>query len=123
MPSPRHVLSLRWSPEQTREALIEILTQEIQARRKEIRAHTQRVNKAKELALRVAQVPESPTLDRMMRYEASLERAFFRCLHELHRLQAARAGVPVPPRGGRRGFPPGSSRPPTRPSPWRSGTA
>jgi len=36
-------------------------------------------------------------LSRLSRYEFSLERAFYRNLHELQRLQAARAGMEVPP--------------------------
>ena len=33
---------------------------------------------------------------KLSRYEAGIERAFYRALHELQRLQASRAGVPVP---------------------------
>jgi len=39
----------------------------------------------------------SHTLSTLARYEAGLERAFYRALHELQRLQAARAGQAVPP--------------------------
>ncbi len=39
----------------------------------------------------------SDTLGRFSRYETALERAFRGTLHELQRLQAARAGQPVPP--------------------------
>jgi hypothetical protein len=42
-------------------------------------------------------VPESPTLDRLLRYEASLERAFDRTLSQLERLQRMRLGQPVLP--------------------------
>lgn len=34
---------------------------------------------------------------KLSRYEAGIERALFRALHELQRLQASRAGAPVPP--------------------------
>src|SRR5438128_11326176 len=37
------------------------------------------------------------TFAKLARYEAALERAFYRALHELQRLQAARAGQAVPP--------------------------
>jgi len=37
------------------------------------------------------------TFAKLARYEAALERAFYRALHELQRLQAARAGEAVPP--------------------------
>ena len=33
----------------------------------------------------------------VLRYETALERSLYQALHELQRLQAARAGVPVPP--------------------------
>ncbi|HEX2714265.1 MAG TPA: hypothetical protein VHM88_18890 [Candidatus Acidoferrales bacterium] len=42
-------------------------------------------------------VPESPSLDRLLRYEASLERAFDRTLSQLERLQRMRLGQPVLP--------------------------
>ena len=34
---------------------------------------------------------------KLSRYEALIERGLYKALHELQRLQAARAGVPVPP--------------------------
>jgi len=43
-------------------------------------------------------VPESPALDRLLRYEVSLERSFDRTLTQLERLQRMRLGQPVPPR-------------------------
>jgi hypothetical protein len=36
-------------------------------------------------------------LGRVLRYETTIERGLYKALHELQRLQAARAGVPVPP--------------------------
>jgi hypothetical protein len=42
-------------------------------------------------------VPDTPALDRLLRYEASLERSFERTLSQLERLQRMRAGQPVPP--------------------------
>jgi len=42
-------------------------------------------------------VPDSPSLDRLMRYEASLERAFDRTLNQLERAQRMRKGQAVPP--------------------------
>jgi hypothetical protein len=42
-------------------------------------------------------VPESPRLDALLRYEASLERAFDRALNQLERLQRIRLGESVPP--------------------------
>lgn len=42
-------------------------------------------------------VPDSPGLDRLMRYEASLERSFDRTLGQLERVQRARKGQAVLP--------------------------
>lgn len=50
--------------------------------------------KLRRLCLRV---PESPTLDRLMRYEAHLSREFDRALSRLERLQRMRLGQPGPP--------------------------
>jgi hypothetical protein len=36
-------------------------------------------------------------LTRVLRYETTIERELYKALHELQRLQAARAGIPVPP--------------------------
>ena len=42
-------------------------------------------------------LPEGPILDRLLRYEAHLERVFDRTLSQLERLQRIRQGQPVPP--------------------------
>jgi hypothetical protein len=43
-------------------------------------------------------VPDAPTLDRLLRYEASLDRSFDRTLGQLERLQRMRLGQPVLPK-------------------------
>ncbi len=43
-------------------------------------------------------VPGAPTLDRLLRYEASLDRSFDRTLTQLERLQRMRLGQPVLPK-------------------------
>jgi hypothetical protein len=43
-------------------------------------------------------VPDSDEMDRLLRYEASLDRLFDRTLAQLERLQRMRHGQPVPPR-------------------------
>jgi hypothetical protein len=93
----QHLLAVGWTCEQARAALLEVVTEEIHARRQEIQERARRAKEAKRLALRACLVPHAGSLDRLLRYEAALERSFYRALHELHRLQAARAGVPVPP--------------------------
>ena len=42
-------------------------------------------------------VPDAPQLDRLLRYETSLERSIERTLNQLERLQRIRLGRPVPP--------------------------
>lgn len=46
---------------------------------------------------RRALLPSEKTLDKVSRYETTLERSLFRTLHELQRLQDARSGRPVLP--------------------------
>jgi hypothetical protein len=43
-------------------------------------------------------IPAPEQLDRLLRYEASLERAFDRTLNQLERMQRLRQGQPVAPR-------------------------
>ena len=43
-------------------------------------------------------VPDAPTLDRLLRYEASLDRSFDRTFSQLERLQRMRLGQPVLPK-------------------------
>jgi hypothetical protein len=66
---------------------------------------------AKLQEIRAQQEAETPTLglafvrdangadafSKLSRYEASIERSFYKALHELQRLQAVRAGLPVSP--------------------------
>ncbi len=42
-------------------------------------------------------LPDGDTLEKVTKYETTLERSLFRTLHELQRLQAARSGANVPP--------------------------
>jgi hypothetical protein len=44
-----------------------------------------------------ALLPDEETLEKVSRYETTLERSLFRTLHELQRLQAARGGLALPP--------------------------
>jgi len=43
------------------------------------------------------EIPDTPELDRLLRYEASLERSFDRTLSQLERLQRMRPARPVAP--------------------------
>jgi hypothetical protein len=54
-------------------------------------------SKRSEVEILRQRVPDSPGLDRLLRYESSLERAFDRTLTQLERLQRMRKGQPLPP--------------------------
>jgi hypothetical protein len=55
-------------------------------------------NKASRQETLCGGVPETPRLDRLLRYEASLDRSFDRTLSQLERLQRMRLGQPVLPK-------------------------
>ena len=58
------------------------------------------VNDARKMAERWRRyrlLPDAETLDKLGRYETTLERSLFRTIHELRRLQAAREGEPLLP--------------------------
>lgn len=93
----RHLRAVGWTSDQAREALLEVVTEEIHVLRQEIRGRARRAKAARQSALRVCLVPGAGSLDRLLRYEAAIERSLYRSLHELDRRQASRAGVPVPP--------------------------
>ncbi len=44
-----------------------------------------------------SRIPDSPALDRLLRYETTLDRAIDRTLTQLERIQRLRLGQPVPP--------------------------
>ena len=50
-----------------------------------------------QLEIQRRNVPEAPTLDRLLRYDVTLDRSFDRTLTQLERLQRMRRGLPVPP--------------------------
>jgi hypothetical protein len=85
------------SPEECKSNVLEAIDKEIrrlkQHRKAQAAIETQRLEV--EAVRRV--VPESPALDRLLRYEASLERSFDRTLSQLERLQRMRTGQIVPP--------------------------
>lgn len=58
------------------------------------------VNKEEEALERLRRarlIPNEGTLGKISRYETTLERSLYKTLHELQRLQAKRAGGPLPP--------------------------
>jgi len=54
---------------------------------------TEKVGRARRRQL----LPDQKELEKISRYEAHLDRSFYKALHELQRLQDARRGVIVPP--------------------------
>ena len=85
------------SPERCKSYVLDAIGKEIRRLKKhqKARAAIESERMKVEAARRV--VPESPALDRLLRYEASLDRSFDRTLTQLERLQRMRRGLPVPP--------------------------
>ncbi len=50
-----------------------------------------------QVRMHVSSIPAGFELDRLLKYEGSIEKQFYKALHELQRLQAARNHQPVPP--------------------------
>ena len=85
------------SPDECKQSLLKRINEEIESLQRYEK--TQGVIEADRMKLEALRrlVPESPSLDRLLRYEASLERSFDRTLSQLERLQRMRRGQPVPP--------------------------
>jgi hypothetical protein len=66
------------------------LERQVKELRRRLRAREERLHQRRLL-------PGEQTLGMLSRYEAHLSRQMYQALHELQRLQAARAGEPVPP--------------------------
>ena len=71
------------------------IEEDLQNRRARLLEHAQRELEHERMRLAV---PDEATANRLVRYEAHLDRTFFRTLHELERLQAMRRGELVAPR-------------------------
>jgi hypothetical protein len=86
------------TPEECKQNVLDEIDDEI---RRLKAAHKKRItleSQHNEIELLRGKVPDSPWLDRVLRYEASLERAFDRTLGQLERLRRLRLGQPVAPR-------------------------
>ncbi len=67
-------------------------------RYRQLRVERQEREEKEEAARQAADVlPEAPVLDKIMRYETTLERQMYRAMDQLERLQRRRAGEEVPP--------------------------
>jgi hypothetical protein len=85
------------SPQDSKDYFLAELDEEIERLRKyKMEQETILLAKAKMESLR-QNVPDTPQLDRLLRYETSLERSIERTLNQLERSQRMRLGRPVPP--------------------------
>ena len=85
------------SPELCKKNILHLIDSEIRHLKRYQKAQASiEADRAKLESLRRI-VPEGRALDRLLRYEASLQRSFDRTLSQLERLQRMRLGQPVPP--------------------------
>ncbi len=85
------------TPEECKEIVLLGISSEIKRLKKDKVSRERNESERKKLDLLRHNVPQSPGLDRLLRYESSLERAFDRALSQLERLQRMRKGQPLPP--------------------------
>jgi hypothetical protein len=85
------------SPEDGRRIFIEKIDTEIRRIKRDQKARASIETARTQLEILCRNVPDAPGLDRLLRYEASLERAFDRTLIQLERLQRMRLGQSVLP--------------------------
>jgi hypothetical protein len=70
---------------------------EVRSLQRQVKELRERVKAKQDRLTRERILPDGDTLQKVSRYEAHLSRQLYQALHELQRLQAARAGQPVPP--------------------------
>jgi hypothetical protein len=70
---------------------------DVRALERKVKELRRRVKAKQDRLTRERILPSGDTLQKVTRYEAHLSRQLYQALHELQRLQAARAGQPVPP--------------------------
>jgi len=86
------------TPEECREIALSEIDAETRRLRRYRRDQAPIESDRTELEVLRRKVPDSPSLDRLLRYEATLERGFDRTLNQLERIQRLRRGQPVAPR-------------------------
>jgi hypothetical protein len=85
------------TPEQCRQNVLRLIDAEI-ARLKQYQQKRESIeSKRRKVEILRQSVPDSRGLDRLLRYESSLERALDRTLNQLERAQRIRKGQPLPP--------------------------
>ena len=85
------------SPEACKAQLLDYLKDEINSLRRDQRKMERRFAEREKLESQSAGVPEPSSLDRLLKYGASIQRDYDRSLNQLERLQRARKGQPVLP--------------------------
>src|SRR4029077_17574254 len=80
-----------------RQIMLEKIDVEVRRIKRDHKARVSVETARTQLEIMSRNVPAGSALDRLLRYEASLERAFDRTLSQLERLQRMRLGQPVPP--------------------------
>jgi hypothetical protein len=86
------------TPEQCKENVLDAIKDEVRRLKTLHKRQTTSESEDQEADLLRRGVPEIIPLERLLRYEASLERAFDRTLGQLERVQRLRLGQPVAPR-------------------------
>jgi hypothetical protein len=86
------------TPAQCKDNVLAEVDKEVRRLHAYQRKHTSIESERAKLEVLRRSVPEPARLDRLLRYEASLERAFDRTLNQLERMQRLRRGQPVAPR-------------------------
>jgi hypothetical protein len=97
VPDDKHEQDEFPTPEECKDIFLEELGKEIQRLERYRKTRASVDSERMKLELLRRNVPDAPQLDRLLRYEASLERSFDRTLSQLERLQRMRAGQLVPP--------------------------
>ncbi len=87
-----------FSPEACRHIVMERIDKEIRRIKRDQKARASIETARTQLEIVCRNVPDGPGLDRLLRYEASLERTLDRTLSQLERLQRMRLGQPVLPK-------------------------
>ncbi len=87
-----------FSPEACRHIVMERIDKEIRRIKRDQKARASIETARTQLEIVCRNVPDGPGLDRLLRYEASLERTLDRTLSQLERLQRMRRGQPVLPK-------------------------
>jgi len=85
------------SPTKCKDNALQEINDEIRGLKKYQKDRAPIESHRRELEILRRGIPDAHRLDRLLRYEASLERAFDRTLIQLERLQRMRRGQPLPP--------------------------